>query len=388
MSDATKTRPGRPAHLPPPERFDPEIEQTILLTKAEWLVDWGRKSSLWPLGFGLACCAIEMISTAMTKYDISRFGAEVFRASPRQADVMIVAGTVTHKMAPRVRRLWDQMSEPKWVIAMGACTVGGGPYFVHGYHVVKGVDKVVPVDIYLPGCPPRPEALLESIMRLQELIQARSARLNGKQPKYTPPEPGSRQAVMDGLSPAEPWKTEKARLHDEPKLIQEQEDAAKKAAKAAEKKGEDPVAAAEAARAKVKADQQGEPAAAAAPAAAKAGAKATPKKTIKKKVLRPDPATDTAQWEECKHGYLVPPRMAPNPGGSPTPVEEEIEVEVDDVDAIAATESQPAEAAKAAPEASQAPAGDPATDTSQWEECKHGYDVPPPMAPNYEKGDG
>ena len=171
MSDATKTRPGRPAHLPPPERFDPEIEQTILLTKAEWLVDWGRKSSLWPLGFGLACCAIEMISTAMTKYDISRFGAEVFRASPRQADVMIVAGTVTHKMAPRVRRLWDQMSEPKWVIAMGACTVGGGPYFVHGYHVVKGVDKVVPVDIYLPGCPPRPEALIYGIRELQKKIQ-------------------------------------------------------------------------------------------------------------------------------------------------------------------------------------------------------------------------
>ncbi|MHC4453036.1 MAG: NADH-quinone oxidoreductase subunit B [Planctomycetota bacterium] len=190
MSDLL-TRPGRPAHLPPPERYDPELEQTILLTKAEWLVDWGRKSSLWPLGFGLACCAIEMISTAMTKYDISRFGAEVFRATPRQADVMVVAGTVTHKMAPRVRRLWEQMSEPKWVIAMGACTVGGGPYFVHGYHVVKGVDKVVPVDIYLPGCPPRPEALLESIMRLQELVQARSKRLNNKDPGYTKPEPGS-----------------------------------------------------------------------------------------------------------------------------------------------------------------------------------------------------
>ncbi len=237
-ADKSATRPGRPAYMPPPERFDPEVEQTILLTKAEWLVDWGRKSAIWPLGFGLACCAIEMISTAMTKYDISRFGAEVFRATPRQADVMIVAGTVTHKMAPRVRRLWDQMSHPKWVIAMGACTVGGGPYFVHGYHVVKGVDKVVPVDIYLPGCPPRPEALLEAVMRLQELITSRSKRLNGKDPGYTKPELGSRQAVKDGLSPAEPWLTEKARLHDIPKEEAEKEQVKKKAAAAAKKKAD------------------------------------------------------------------------------------------------------------------------------------------------------
>jgi len=240
MSDAKSApaRPGRPAYMPPPERFDPEVEQTILLTKAEWLIDWSRKSSLWPLGFGLACCAIEMISTAMTKYDISRFGAEVFRATPRQADVMIVAGTVTHKMAPRVRRLWDQMADPKWVIAMGACTVGGGPYFKFGYHVVKGVDKVVPVDIYLPGCPPRPEALLEAVMRLQELVTARSKRLNGKDPAYTPPEPGSRQAVKDGLSPAEPWKTEKALRFDDPKREAEEEEKRKKAEAAAKKKAE------------------------------------------------------------------------------------------------------------------------------------------------------
>jgi len=223
------SRPGRPAYMPPPERFDPEVEQTILLTKAEWLIDWSRKSAIWPLGFGLACCAIEMISTAMTKFDISRFGAEVFRATPRQADCMIVAGTVTHKMAPRVRRLWDQMSEPKWVIAMGACTVGGGPYFVHGYHVVKGVDKVVPVDIYLPGCPPRPEALLEAIMRLQELIMSRSKRLNNKDPGYTPPEKGSVQAVLDGISPAEPWKQPEALKYDEPKREAEEEAARVKA---------------------------------------------------------------------------------------------------------------------------------------------------------------
>jgi len=256
VSDANLTRPGRPAYMPPPQRFDPDLEKTILLTKAEWLVDWGRKSSLWPLGFGLACCAIEMISTAMVKYDISRFGAEVFRATPRQADVMIVAGTVTHKMAPRVKRLYDQMSDPKWVIAMGACTVGGGPYFVYGYHVVKGVDKVVPVDIYLPGCPPRPEALLEAVMRLQELVSARGKLLNGKDPGYTGPEKGSVQAVMDGLSPAEPWKTDKARSFDGPKEIAEVEDkkkkaeaaaARKKAAEEKKKKEADEAAAAEAA---------------------------------------------------------------------------------------------------------------------------------------------
>jgi len=247
------TRPGRPSYMPPPERFDPEVEQTILLTKAEWLIDWSRKSALWPLGFGLACCAIEMISTAMTKFDISRFGAEVFRATPRQADVMIVAGTVTHKMAPRVRRLWDQMANPKWVIAMGACTVGGGPYFKYGYHVVKGVDKVVPVDIYLPGCPPRPEALLEAIMRLQELVLSRSKRLNNQEPGYTPPEKGSRQAKKDGLSPAEPWETEKAHKFDDAKKKQE-EDEARAKAEAAKKKAAD-AAAAKAAAAKTAADK-------------------------------------------------------------------------------------------------------------------------------------
>jgi NADH-quinone oxidoreductase subunit B len=224
--------------MPPPQRFDPELEQTILVTKAEWLIDWCRKSSIWPLGFGLACCAIEMISTAMTRFDLSRFGAEVFRATPRQADVMIVAGTVTHKMAARVRRLWDQMSSPKWVIAMGACTVGGGPYFKYGYHIVKGVDKIVPVDIYLPGCPPRPEALIEAIMRLQELMHARGYLLNGKDPGYTLPEKGSRQAVKDGLSPADPWTTEAALRRDDKKREAEKEQARKKA-EAAKKKAEE-----------------------------------------------------------------------------------------------------------------------------------------------------
>jgi len=288
MTEAT--RPGRPSYMPPPERFDPEVEQTILLTKAEWLVDWSRKSALWPLGFGLACCAIEMISTAMTKFDISRFGAEVFRATPRQADVMIVAGTVTHKMAPRVRRLWDQMADPKWVIAMGACTVGGGPYFKYGYHVVKGVDKVVPVDIYLPGCPPRPEALLEAIMRLQELVQARSKRLNDEDPGYTPPEKGSRQAKKDGLSPVEPWETEKAHKFDDAKKKQEEDDARAKAEAASAK-----AAAAKAAAAKAAAEKAAsKPAAEAAP---KEAPPAPPKPPPIEKPATPAEGHDAAKPE-------------------------------------------------------------------------------------------
>jgi NADH-quinone oxidoreductase subunit B len=121
--------------------------------------------------FGLACCAIEMMAVGAAKYDLDRFGAGAFRATPRQADLMIVAGTVTYKMGSRLRRLYNQMPNPKFVIAMGACTVGGGPYFKYGYHVVKGVDLVVPVDVYVPGCPPRPEALLEGLMRIQDKIK-------------------------------------------------------------------------------------------------------------------------------------------------------------------------------------------------------------------------
>jgi len=146
-------------------------EGLIVLTKVDTVINWARTSSLWYMLFGLACCAIEMMAAGAGRYDMDRFGAGAFRASPRQADLMIVAGTVTYKMASRLRRLYDQMPEPKYVIAMGACTVGGGPYFEYGYHVVKGVDLVVPVDVYVPGCPPRPEALLEGIMRLQEKIQ-------------------------------------------------------------------------------------------------------------------------------------------------------------------------------------------------------------------------
>ena len=149
------------------------FEEGLIVTSLDFMINWGRKNSIWPMTFGLACCAIEMMAVGASRFDLDRFGAGAFRASPRQADLMIVAGTVTFKMASRVRRLYEQMPDPKYVIAMGACTVGGGPYFKWGYHVVKGVDLVVPVDVYVPGCPPRPEALLEGIMRIQDKIRAR-----------------------------------------------------------------------------------------------------------------------------------------------------------------------------------------------------------------------
>jgi len=143
--------------------------QNIFLTSIQELYNWGRRNSLWPLNFGLACCAIEMIAASMARFDIARFGAEVFRPSPRQADLMIVAGTVTKKMAPMVVRLYNQMPEPKYVIAMGACAISGGP-FKRGYNVLKGIDRYIPVDVYIPGCPPRPEALLHGLITLQRKI--------------------------------------------------------------------------------------------------------------------------------------------------------------------------------------------------------------------------
>jgi NADH-quinone oxidoreductase subunit B len=144
--------------------------QGIVISTLEELYNWGRKNSIWPLQFGLACCAIEMIAASMARFDIARFGAEVFRPSPRQADLMIVAGTVTKKMAPQVVRLYDQMPEPKYVIAMGACAISGGP-FKQGYNVLKGIDRFIPVDVHIAGCPPRPEALLEALMALQQKIE-------------------------------------------------------------------------------------------------------------------------------------------------------------------------------------------------------------------------
>lgn len=172
-------------------------KQGVYLTTFDKLVNWGRSNSIWPLQFGLACCAIEMIATAASRFDIARFGSEIFRASPRQADLMIVAGTVTKKMTPQVVRLYNQMAEPKYVISMGACATSGGP-FHKGYNVLKGIDRFIPVDVYIPGCPPTPQALLEGLMRLQEHIRAKSMpdAMKVKKGEYPIPEYGDK-----GLKP-------------------------------------------------------------------------------------------------------------------------------------------------------------------------------------------
>jgi NADH-quinone oxidoreductase subunit B len=161
-------------------------KQGVFTTSLEELYNWGRKNSLWPLGFGLACCAIEMIAASMARFDLARFGSEVFRPSPRQADLMIVAGTVTKKMAPQVVRLYNQMPEPKYVIAMGACAISGGP-FKQGYNVLKGIDRYIPVDIHIPGCPPRPEALVHALMELQKKI-AQQTLTGENRPRHLKPE--------------------------------------------------------------------------------------------------------------------------------------------------------------------------------------------------------
>ncbi len=150
------------------QSIEQEVERGLLLTTVEKMVNWARSSSLWPVTFGLACCAIEMMAAAASRFDLARFGAEVFRASPRQADLMIVSGRVSKKMAPVLRRIYDQMPEPKWVISMGACASCGGIF--NNYAIVQGVDKIVPVDVYVPGCPPRPEQLIHGVMLLQEKI--------------------------------------------------------------------------------------------------------------------------------------------------------------------------------------------------------------------------
>lgn len=146
--------------------LEEKLPEGILTTQLEALVNWSRQNSTWPLLFGLACCAIEMIATGTSRYDIARYGSELFRASPRQADLMIVSGRVSNKMAPVIKRIYDQMCEPKWVVAMGICASAGGPF--NNYAIIQGVDKIIPVDVYVPGCPPRPESLLYALDKLRE----------------------------------------------------------------------------------------------------------------------------------------------------------------------------------------------------------------------------
>jgi len=183
----------------PGYEIPPELQGNVAITTLDKIYNWGRRYSVWPMMFGLACCAIEMICTAASRYDLARFGMEVMRPSPRQSDLMIVSGTVTKKMVPQIVRLYNQMPEPKYVIAMGACASGGGP-FKEGYNVVAGIDKFLPVDVYIPGCPPTPQALLHGLIKLQEKIDResiRTARWYRKEPVEAIPVPVLGPDLMD-----------------------------------------------------------------------------------------------------------------------------------------------------------------------------------------------
>ncbi len=164
--------------------LDQRFEKNFLITTVDYIFNWARKSAIWPLTFGLACCAIEMIASTTSRFDIARFGAEVFRPSPRQADLMIVAGTVTLKMAPVIKRVWEQMPDPKWCISMGACSSVGGPFNV--YSVLQGMDKVIRVDVYVIGCPPRPETLFYALLKLQDKIAQMSLAKRPTEVRITP----------------------------------------------------------------------------------------------------------------------------------------------------------------------------------------------------------
>lgn len=157
-----------------------ESGANVFLASIDGVINWGRKNSLWPLTFATSCCGIEMMAAGAPRHDFARFGMEVYRASPRQADVIVVAGTITNKMAPVLKMLYDQMSEPKYVIAMGACAVSGGPFYLNSYNVVKGVDHIIPVDVFVPGCPPRPEALLYGMIQLQRKIETETMKSRKK----------------------------------------------------------------------------------------------------------------------------------------------------------------------------------------------------------------
>jgi len=183
----------------PGVEIPPELQGTVTLTTLDHIYNWGRRNSVWPIMFGLACCAIEMICTAAARFDFSRFGMEVMRPSPRQADLMLVSGTVTKKMLPAVVRIYNQMAEPRYVVAMGACACGGGP-FKEGYNVVSGIDKYIPVDVYIPGCPATPEALLNGLIALQKKIDTQSIRQvswYSKEPSQAIPTPILSADVVD-----------------------------------------------------------------------------------------------------------------------------------------------------------------------------------------------